>query len=346
MRPVQVYANLSNYEYEQLINALRGPWRSATRALMVLLSARGMTPTEIGELLDYHPRTVRNWISRHGAEGIAGLTDRPRPGRPRLGSARIGQRIRKILARPKAWTITGIHKALGRPKLSMRTMYRRVREQASWRRPRLVARGDPDRDQICAELRVQVAALPPGSVVLAQDETHLDLLARLRACWQVHATRFRVWTPGSNQRRTLFGAVNLLTGAFHYHLAFKAVSVTFCYFLQMLLDAYPDAPVVAVICDNVSTHTSKITRQWLEQHPRLQLLHGARYSPQDNPTERMWAALKKSIANTACTTMGERVRQAHAFFRHRSPEQNLATTAPWTSPWLPEGYGKNFWPPA
>jgi transposase len=346
MRPVQVYANLNDHQYGQLINALRGPWRSATRAMMVLLSARGMTPTEIGELLDYHPRTVRNWISRHAAEGVAGLTDRPRPGRPRLGSARLGQRIRKLLTRPKAWTITGIHRALGRPKLGMRTMYRRVREVASWRQPRLVARGDPDRDQICAQLRAQVAALPPGSVVLAEDETHLDLLARLRACWQLRGTRFQVWTPGSNQRRSLFGAVNLLTGAFHYHLAFKAVSVTFCYFLQTLLDAYPNAPVVAVICDNVSTHTSKITKQWLEQHPRLQLLHGARYSPQDNPSERMWAALKKSIANTACTTMAERVRQTHAFFRHRSPEQNLTTTAPWTSPWLPKSYGKDFWPRA
>ena len=334
MRPVQVYANLTSFQYGQLVGALRGPWREATRAVMVLLSAKGMSPTEIAELLDYHPRTVRRWISRHDTEGIAGIPDRPRSGRPRKGSSRIGQRIRKLLATPKAWTIAGVHKALGRPKLSMRTMYRRVREHASWRRPRLVARGDPDRDQTCAQVRAQVAALPPGSVVLAEDETHLDLLARVRGCWQPLGTRFRVWTPGSNQRRSLFGAVNLATGAFHYHLAFKAVSVTFCYFLQMLLDAYPDAPVVAVICDNVSTHTSKITKKWVEQHP------------QDNPTERMWAVLKKSIANTACTTMAERIRQAHTFFRHRSPEQNLATTAPWTSPWLPEGYGQDFWPPA
>jgi hypothetical protein len=35
------------------------------------------------------------------------------------------------------------------------------------------------------------------------------------------------------------------------------------------------------------------------------------------------------------------VRQAHAFFRHRTPDQMLVTAAPWSSPWLPEGYGQD-----
>jgi hypothetical protein len=66
--------------------------------------------------------------------------------------------------------------------MSLRTCYRRIREQASWRRPRLIAKGHPDHDTICHAIRKQVAALPTGSVVLAEDETHLDLLARIRAC--------------------------------------------------------------------------------------------------------------------------------------------------------------------
>lgn len=219
-------------------------------------------------------------------------------------------------------------------------MYRRTREQARWCRPRLIAKGDPDHDEICARIRAQVTDLPDGSVVLAQDETHLDLLARVRACWQALGTRHRILTPGSHVRRTVHGAVNLVTGAWHHHVCVRNVSVVFCYFLGLLLDAYPDAPVVAVICDNASTHHSKITRRWLTEHPRLLLIEGARYSPQDNPVERMWAALKKHIANTAPATMADRLRQAHAFFRHRTDQQNLATTAPWTSPWPPEGYGQ------
>jgi hypothetical protein len=92
--------------------------------------------------------------------------------------------------------------------------------------------------------------------VLAEDETHLDLLARVRSCWTPLGMRHRVMTPGSNVRRTVHGAVNLATGAFHCHLSVKNVSVVFCYFLDLLLAACPNAPVVAVICDNGTTHHS------------------------------------------------------------------------------------------
>jgi hypothetical protein len=346
MRPAHVFANVSDEQYHNLVTALHQQWRVATRAVMVLLSAHGMSAADIAALLHYSPRTVRRWITRHDLEGLTGLPDRPRSGRPRLGSPRLGERIRALLATPKAWTTARIWPELGRPAMSLRTCYRRIREQARWCRPRLIAKSDPDHDRICAGIRDRIAALPAGSVVLAEDETHLDLLARVRACWMPTGIRHRVLTPGSNIRRTLHGAVNLATGAWHHHVSVRNVSVVFCYFLDLLLAAYPDAPVVAVICDNGTTHHSGITKRWLAEHPRLLLIEGAKYSPQDNPVERMWAVLKQAIANTAPATMADRVRQAHAFFRHRTPDQNLTTTAPWTSPWLPDGYGQDFWPGA
>lgn len=309
---------------------------------MVLLSVNGWPPTDIAALLHYDPKTVRRWIHRHAAEGLAGLPDRPRTGRPRAGGSRLSERISRLLAKPKAWTTARIWAALGRPKVSLRTVYRRIREQANWRRPRLIAKGDPDHDRICRRIRQRIAALPAGSVVLAADGTHLDLLARIRACWTPHRLRYLIPTPGSNKRRTIFGAINVATGQWHYHLAVKGVSAVFCYFLESLLSAYSDAPVIAVICDNGSIHHSKLTRQWLAAHPRIRLWEGARYSPQDNPVERVWAGLKAWIANTAPATMADRVRQAHAYFRHRTPDQILANAAPWSSPWLPTKNGQNF----
>ena len=53
MRPAQVFANPSNEQYHDLVAALHGPWRVATRAVMVLLSADGMTATQISALLHY-----------------------------------------------------------------------------------------------------------------------------------------------------------------------------------------------------------------------------------------------------------------------------------------------------
>jgi transposase len=346
MRPAHVYARMSAEQHTELMTALHGPWRTATRMLIVVLSAAGWSATEIAEVLHYDPATVRRWIARHQQEGLTGLPDRPRSGRPRTGGRRLSERIGRLLATPKAWTTARLWRALGRPAISLSTLRRRIREQARWSRPRLIAKSDPDHDQICATIRDQITALPQGSVVLAEDETHLDLLARVRACWMPTGIRHRIMTPGKNVRRTIHGAINLTTGAVHHHISIKNVSVVFCYFLQQLLDAYPHAPVVAVICDNGGTHLSGITQQWLDEHPRLHLIKGARYSPQDNPVERIWAALKQHIANTAPATMADRIRQAHTFFQHRTDTQNLTTTAPWTSPWLPPNYGQDFWPDA
>jgi transposase len=136
--------------------------------------------------------------------------------------------------------------------------------------------------------------------------------------------------------------VDVCTGRWCYQICRKAVSATFTAFCEHLLAAFPTAPVVAVICDNTIIHHSGIVQRWLGAHPRLRVLHGARYSPQDNPTERVWAALKAWLANTPTLTIQGRVRQVHAFFRARTPDQMLTTAAPHSSPWLPEGYMQNI----
>ena len=64
MRPVSVFAKGPGSEIEQLRAELQGRWRQATRAVMVLLSLRGLAPSQIAELLDCHPATARRWIGR------------------------------------------------------------------------------------------------------------------------------------------------------------------------------------------------------------------------------------------------------------------------------------------
>jgi hypothetical protein len=63
----------------------------------------------------------------------------------------------------------------------MRTLYRRVPRVAIWRRPRLAARGDPDHDHVVAGIVARLIELPRRAVVLAEDETHLNLLPHVRA---------------------------------------------------------------------------------------------------------------------------------------------------------------------
>jgi transposase len=336
LRPPCVYATVDADAHPDLLAALHGRWRVATRLLMILLSARGWDAAQVAGLLGYDPRTVRRWVHRYHQHGIGGLADRPRRGRPRLGSPTLGARILRLLATPRAWTIPRLWQRLGRPAISVRTLHRRVGEVACWRRPRLVAKGDPDRDQILADLHQQLRELPDGAVLLAEDETHLHLLPWVRATWIPRGQRQQVMTPGKNRRRTIFGAIDLASGRFHYQVTRKAISATFTEFCQHLLAAYPHAPVVAVVCDNVIIHRSKLVQRWLADHPRIVVLHGARYSPHDNPVERVWGALKAWLANNPTLTIQGRVRQVHAFFRQRTPAQLLATAAPRSSPWLAE----------
>lgn len=43
--------------------------------------------------------------------------------------------------------------------------------------------------------------------------------------------------------------------------------------------------MIAVICDNDSIHHARKVTAYLEEHPRLELLYGARYSLHDNPAD-------------------------------------------------------------
>jgi len=341
MRSVSVFANGSGSEIEQLQAALRGRRRQATRAVMILLSAHGLPPAQIAELLDCHPGTVRRWIGRFNGEGLAGLADRPRCGRPRLGGQRLAGRIAALLQRPGPWTLPRIRRYLGWPRVSVRTLYRRVRLVAIWRRPKLIARSDPDHDHVVAGIVARLLDLPRQAVVLTEDETHLNLLPHVRASWTLGAARPQIMTPGSNRQVTVFGALEVTTGKWVYRLG-RRCAADFITLLDHVLRTFPAAPVIVMIRDNDSIHHARKVTAYLDKHPRLELLYGARYSPNGNPAERIWAALKNYVANTAVSWPG-RLRQIHSFFRTRSPDEMLDTAAPWTSPWLPRGYEQNFW---
>jgi transposase len=295
MRPPEVFAEVPAAVQVQIMGLLHGPWRTATRLIMIVLSTQGMTAPDIADLLGYHPGTVRRWLNRFTIEGVPGMDDRPRCGRPRLGGPGLLRKITALLAAPGPWTIQQIWRHLGRPKISPRTLWRRVRTLAAWRRPRLVAKGDTAHNRIIARIRQRIRRLPAGSVVITEDEAHLDLLPTVRATWILRGQRSAVMTPGKNDRATIFGALDLLTGNWFYLFARRS-GAGFIAVLDMLLAAYPTAAAVAVICDNDRIHHAKKVTTWLDTHRRLRLIYGAAYSPHDNPVERIWAAMKGYLA--------------------------------------------------
>lgn len=53
-----------------------------TRCHIVLLSCEGYSTPEVAHLVRFSQDTVLYWIDRYDVEGVAGLEDRPRSGRP------------------------------------------------------------------------------------------------------------------------------------------------------------------------------------------------------------------------------------------------------------------------
>jgi transposase len=73
--------------------ALEGVTRRTTaaaglvrRARIVLLVADGLPLDQVARQIGVRPNVVRTWADRYRAAGLAGLQDRPRPGRPRTFS--------------------------------------------------------------------------------------------------------------------------------------------------------------------------------------------------------------------------------------------------------------------
>ena len=56
------------------------------RARIVLLAAAGVPLDRVARQVGVRRTVVRTWVDRYRAAGLAGLQDRPRPGRPRAFS--------------------------------------------------------------------------------------------------------------------------------------------------------------------------------------------------------------------------------------------------------------------
>ena len=126
----------------------------------VLLVAQGMTCPEVARLLGDAPRTVEYWVRRFEEEGLFGLVEGERPGRPpRLSDEQIGEIDQALRQTPKQAGLTAnlwdgktlaafIRERFG-VELGVRQCQRLFRQLGfRMRKPRpLIARADPARQE-------------------------------------------------------------------------------------------------------------------------------------------------------------------------------------------------------
>ena len=68
----------------------------ARRARMVLLRADGASLVDVARRVEVAPRVVAKWIKRYRQQGLRGLGDKARPGRPPGFSPRSGCASRPV----------------------------------------------------------------------------------------------------------------------------------------------------------------------------------------------------------------------------------------------------------
>jgi transposase len=98
---------------DQLARSRTAPARTVERARIVCLSRYGNSVEEIEETLGVCPATVRLWLNRFNREGVKGLADRPRCGRPPVYTAeQVGDVVAASLTDPQtlglpfaSWTL-------------------------------------------------------------------------------------------------------------------------------------------------------------------------------------------------------------------------------------------------
>jgi transposase len=146
-------------------------------------------------------------------------------------------------------------------------------------------------------------------VLLSQDEARFPMVPTLTATRGVKGHRPAVGTWDCKDLLYVFAVVNLVSAAVHANLVdspkdakkrtgkgkTRRLQEAFAAHLRHVGRMYPAAanPRVVLLIDNASWHAGEPVRAALAEGPHLELKRLPSYSPQLNPIERLWKALRR-----------------------------------------------------
>ena len=131
-----------------------------------------------------------------------------------------------------------------------------------------------------------------GAPVFFGDEASFALWGSLSYTWAPVGHQPQVKTTGVRKGYKVFGAIEFFSGQLFYQgLEERFNSDSYQAFLEYLLSQF-SGPVI-LIQDGARYHTSKATREFLEQHKdHLIVYQLPSYSPDYNPIEYLWKKVK------------------------------------------------------
>ncbi len=129
------------------------------------------------------------------------------------------------------------------------------------------------------------------------------LLPGIAGCWTKRGCQRKVPTPGKNQKRYGFGAVNAVTGAVTRLIRERKKSERFCALGEAIVEACCpgerwEGTKVALVVDNFIIHRSKATSKLLERYAdRLEVCELPTYALQLNVIELLWKHLRRKVTH-------------------------------------------------
>lgn len=184
--------------------------------------------------------------------------------------------------------------------------------------------------------------MPKRGVLLVEDETDLQLFPPLRAMWWQRGEPARVLISGRNERRVVFGCMNLATGHRLFLVRTHQRAGDFQAFLREVARHYRGWHVTMLL-DGDSSHTAKESQKLADQLG-MRLLWLPKRSPELNPMDTLWGQAKDAFsANWQYATMNEQVNEFVAHLSSLSNQEALLTSGVLSENfWLKPVLSKNF----
>jgi len=272
------------------------------RAAILLALVADPPPSAASRRTRVDVKTVRRWRDRFLAEGLPGLEDRDRSGRPPRISPEVRyETISLACGKPEefgvlfrdVWTCESLarcildrHPELGTFDPSTAWRYLHAADVRPHHEEMWLHSPDP-------EFRLKVAAIcalyvcvPPGSVVLCVDEkTGMQALGRPHPVRPAgpHRARRKDSDYIRNGTRALIAAFNPHTGKVFGRIGATRTADDLVAFMEALAVEYPTGDV-HIVWDNLNTHKDGPAKRWTAFNAR----HGNRFHFHYTPIHASW----------------------------------------------------------